>query len=146
PSSTPQVPASDAARRFVGARAKLTAIAAAPTKYPEYDRLWGFGPNDGARQRLVVYAFVGVESNERDSQDLGAIEYQRLLRTLRGKFPSLAVTYTNPQAVLRQQVIDNFSERWIYWDMPATVTMGGATRQMTVELRTFWGVEDDGTA
>jgi len=188
PSSTPQVPASDAARRFVGARAKLTAIAAAPTKYPEYDRLWGFGPNDGARQKLVVYAFVGVESNERDSQDLGAIEYQRLLRTLRGKFPSLAVTYTNPQAMLldfyvdgnkldgvswddvahwmiegtnwpaavgsdaqkqealRQQVIDNFSERWIYWDMPATVTMGGATRQMTVELRTFWGVEDDGTA
>jgi hypothetical protein len=46
---------------------------------------------------------------------------------------------------LRQQVIDRFSERWIYWDMPATVTMGGQTRQMTVEVRTFWGLEDDGS-
>ena len=185
PSSSPQIPASDANRRFVGARGKLTAIAAAPTEYPEYDRLWGFGSD---RAKLVVYAFVGVESNERDSHDLGAIEYQRLLRTLRGKFPKLAVTYTNPQALLldffvdgtkldsvtwddvahwmiegtnwpaavgsdaqkqealRQQVIDRFSERWIYWDMPATVTLGGQTRQMTVEVRTFWGVEDDGSA
>ena len=185
PSSTPQIPASDANRRFVGVRGKLTPLAAAPTKYPEYDRLWGFRSE---RQKLVVYAFVGVESNERDSHDLGAIEYQRLLRTLRARFPTLAVTYTNPQAMLldfyvdgkkldgvtwddvshwmiegtnwpaavgtdaqkqealRQQVIDNFSERWIYWDMPATVTLGGQTRQMTVELRTFWGLEDDGTA
>jgi hypothetical protein len=184
PSSTPQIPASDANRRFVGVRGKLTLQAAAPTKYPEYDRLWGFGSD---RNKLVVYAFVGVESNERDSHDLGAIEYQRLQRTLRAKFPTLAVTYTNPQAMLldfyvdgnkldsvtwddverwmiddtgypaavgsdaqkiealRQQVIDRFSERWIYWDMPATVTMGGQARQMTVELRTFWGLEDDGT-
>jgi hypothetical protein len=184
-STTPQIPASDANRRFVGVRAKLTAIAAAPTKYPEYDRLWGFGSD---RDKLVVYAFVGVESNERDSHDLGAIEYQRLLRTLRAKFPSLHVTYTNPQAMLldfwvdgvkldgvtwddvghwmiegtswpaavgsnaqkqealRQQVIDRFSERFIYWDMPATVTMGGATRQVTVEIRSYWGVEDDGSA
>ncbi|HEX9104741.1 MAG TPA: hypothetical protein VF997_21165, partial [Polyangia bacterium] len=188
-STTPEIPASDANRRFVGVRAKLTPIAAAPTKYPEYDRLWGFGSD---RTKLVVYAFVGVESNERDSHDLGAVEYQRLLRTLRTRFPSLAVTYTNPQAMLldfyvdgnkldgvswddvahwmiegtnwpaavgadaqkqealRQQVIDRFSERWIYWDMPATVTLGGpgqqTTRQMTIEVRSFWGVEDDGTA
>jgi len=184
-STTPQIPASDASRRFVGVRGKLAPITAAPTKYPEYDRLWGFGSD---RTKVVVYAFVGVESNERDSRDLGAIEYQRLLRTLRQKFPSLAVTYTNPQAMLldfyvdgnkldgvswddvahwmiegtnwpaavgsdaqkqealRQQVIDRFSERWIYWDMPATVTMNGQTRQMTVEVRSFWGVEDDGTA
>ena len=188
-STTPQISASDANRRFVGLRAKLTTIAAAPTKYPEYDRLWGFGSD---RQKLIVYAFVGVESNERDSHDLGAIEYQRLLRTLRTRFPALQVTYTNPQALLldfyvdgakidgvtwddvahwmiegtswpaavgsdvqkqealRQQVIDRFSERTIYWDMPVTVTMGGpgqpSTRQMTVEIRSFWGVEDDGTA
>ncbi len=183
-STTPQIPASDASRRFVGVRAKLTPIAAAPTKYPEYDRLWGFGSD---RTKVIVYAFVGVEANERDSHDLGAIEYQRLLRTLRAKFGKLAVTYTNPQAMLldfyvdgnklqgigwddvanwmidgtgypaavgndaqkiealRQQVIDNFSERWIYWDMPATVTLNGQQRQMTVELRTFWGKEDDGT-
>jgi hypothetical protein len=185
PSSSLEIPASDAHRRFLGVRGKLTPQTAAPTKYPEYDRLWGFGSD---RNKLVVYAFVGVESNERDSHDLGAIEYQRLQRTLRAKFPQLAVTWTNPQAMLldfyvdgkkldgigwddverwmiddtgypaavagdaqkiealRQQVIDRFSERWIYWDLPATVSVGGQTRQMTVELRTFWGVEDDGTA
>ena len=93
------------------------------------------------------------------------------MRTLRAKFPTLAVTYTKPQAMLldfyvdgqklagvtwddvaswmiddtgypaavgtdaqkrealRQEVIDNFSERWIYWDMPATVTLGGPGQQ-----------------
>jgi hypothetical protein len=183
-SSTASMPTVDAQRRFVTTRAKLTPIATAPTKYPEYDRLWGFGSD---RAKVVVYAFVGVESNERNSHDLGAVEFQRLLRTLRARFPKLAVSYTNPQAMLldfyvdgsklpnigwddverwmiddsgypaavagdaqkiealRQQVIDRFSERWIYWTMPATVTMGGQSRQMTVELRTFWGLEDDGT-
>ena len=102
-SSAPQIPASDANRRFLGVRAKLTPIAAAPTKYPEYDRLWGFGSD---RDKVVVYAFVGVEANERDSHDLGAIEYQRLLRTLRAKFPTLAVTYTNPQAMLLDFYVD----------------------------------------
>ncbi|MDB4967210.1 MAG: hypothetical protein JWN44_2899 [Myxococcales bacterium] len=182
PSSVGQMPLSDAQRRFVGVRAKLTPIVAAPVKYPEYDRLWGFGSD---RQKVVVYAFVGVESNERDSHDLGAIEFQRLLRTLRGQFGGkLQVTATQPFALLldfyvdgnkldgvtfddvarwmidgtgypaavgsdaqkiealKQQVIDRFSERWIYWTVPATVTLAGQTRQMTVELRTFWGKED----
>lgn len=183
-SSTASMPTVDAQRRFVAVRAKLTPITTAPTKYPEYDRLWGFGSD---RAKLIVYAFVGVESNERNSHDLGAIEFQRLQRTLRARFPKLQVSYTNPNAwlldfyvdgkkvpnvswddverwmiddsgypaavgsdaqkieALRQQVIDNFSERWIYWTMPATVTMGGQSRQMTVEIRTFWGLEDDGT-
>jgi hypothetical protein len=179
--ATAQLAASDAARRFLPVRAKLTPIAAAPTKYPEYDRLWGFGSD---RTKLIVYAFVGVESNLRDSHDSGAIEYQRLLRTLRAGLPSLQVTFTQPYALLldfwvdgqkldgvtfddvarwmiddtgypaavgddagkrealRQQVIDRFSERWIYLSAPATVTMGGETRKMTVELRTYWGQED----
>jgi hypothetical protein len=182
PSTTPTLPSSDAQRRFVGVRAKLTAQTAAPVKYPEYDRLWGFGSD---RQKVVVYAFVGVESDERNAHDLGAIEFQRLVRTLRGKLGAkMQVTYTQPYALLldfyvdgkkldgvswddvarwmidgtgypaavgsdaqkiealKQQVIDHFSERWIYWTLPATVTMGGETRQMTVELRTFWGKED----
>jgi hypothetical protein len=33
-------------------------------------------------------------------------------------------------------------ERWIYLRLPVTVSKGGETRQMTVELRTFWGKED----
>jgi hypothetical protein len=176
-----QIPISDAQRRFVTVRAKLTPIAAAPTKYPEYDRLWGFGSD---RQSVVLYAFVGVEHDERDSHDISAAEFQRLLRTLRQRFPELHVTYTQPYALLldfwvdgkqlqnvsfddvarwmidgtgypaevgtdaakiealRQQVIDRFAERWIYWQLPVTVSKGGETRSMTVEFRTFWGKED----
>jgi hypothetical protein len=175
------LPISDAGRRFLTVRAKLTPIAAAPTRYPEYDRLWGFGTD---RQKVIAYAFVGVESDERNSHDEGAIEYQRLLRTLRAKWPKLTVTNTQPFAMLldfwvdgkkldgvtfdevaswmiddtgypaevgtdatkiealRQQVIDRFSERFIYWDLPVTVQKGGETRAMTIELRTFWGKED----
>jgi hypothetical protein len=181
PSPTGQLPISDAQRRFLPMRAKLTPIAAAPLEYPEYDRLWGFGSD---RQKVVLYAFVGVENDERDSHDLGAVEYQRLLRTLRAQYPSLAVTDTNPFAMLldfyvdgqklpnvsfddvarwmidgtgyppqlggdaakiealRQQVIDRFAERWIIWQLPVTVSKGGETRSMIVELRTFWGKED----
>jgi len=40
------------------------------------------------------------------------------------------------------QVIDHFSERWIVWSWPVTVTRGGVAREMTVELRTFYGYED----
>ena len=177
---TGQIAEADAQRRFEMVRAKLTPLAGAPTKYPEYDRLWGFGSD---RRKLIVYAFVGVTSDEHDSHDEGAIEYQRLLRTLRAQYPQLSVTYTQPSAflldfyvdgqklpnvtwedvqkwmideqyppqvgsdahkieALRQQVIANFSERFIYWDLPVTVTRNGDTRSMTVEIRTFWGKED----
>jgi hypothetical protein len=172
---------SDAERRFVTVRATLAPITAAPTLYPEYDRLWGFGSD---RQKVVVYAFVGVDHDLRDSHDISAIEYQRMLRTVRARFPQLRVVETRPFAMLldfwidgqklegvtfddvhrwmiedsgypaivgsdagkrealRQQVIDRFAERTIVWQMPVTVTRGSETRAMTVELRTFWGLED----
>jgi hypothetical protein len=176
-----QVPVAEAERRFLTVRAHLTPLAAAPTKYPEYDRLWGFGSD---REKVIVYAFVGVEHDERDSHDISSAEYQRLLRTLRQKWPELQVVDTQPSSLLldfsvdgqplegvtwddvahwmidgsgyptqvgtdatkiealRQQVIDRFSERTIVWQMRETVTMGGETRAVTVEIRTFWGLED----
>jgi hypothetical protein len=177
-----QIPISDAERRFLTVRASLLAAqATTPTKYPEYDRLWGFGSD---RQKLEVYAFVGVESDEHDSHDISSAEYQRLLRTLRQKWPQLQVVETDPFAMLldfdvdgqkldgvtwddvahwmiegtnypaavgtdatkienlRQQVIANFSERTLVWQMPAVVTEGAETRSITVEIRTFWGTED----
>jgi hypothetical protein len=172
---TGQLAPSDAARRFVTVRAKLTAIAAAPTKYPEYDRLWGFGSD---RAKLVVYAFVGVEHDLGDTHDISATEFQRLLQTLRRGIPSLSVVDTQPFGMLldfwnngqkvpagwddvanwmindsgypagvdpeslRKQVVANFSERWIVWQAPVTVTRGSETRQMTLEIRTYWGKED----
>jgi hypothetical protein len=172
---------SDAERRFVPVRATLTPIAAAPVVYPEYDRLWGFGSD---RQKVVIYTFVGVDHDLRDSHDISAIEYQRLLRTVRARFPQLRVVETQPFAylldfwidgnklegvtfddvhrwmiddagyppavgsdprtreALRQQVIDRFAERTIVWQLPVTVSRGAEAREMTIELRTFWGLED----
>jgi len=40
------------------------------------------------------------------------------------------------------QVVDRFSERWITWQLPVTVTRGDQTRDMTVEIRSFYGYED----
>jgi hypothetical protein len=181
-SSAPgQLASSDAQRRFLTVRAQLVPQAAAPTRYPEYDRLWGFGSD---RQEVIAYAFVGVEHDERDSHDISSAEYQRLLRSLRLKWPALSLVDTEPFGMLldftvdgqrlqnvswddvaswmiddtgypaavgsdatkieslRQQVIDNFAERWLVWQLPVTVTSGGETRSMTVEIRSFWGVED----
>src|SRR4051812_28855612 len=97
PDATGQLPPSDAARRFVTVRAKLAPIAAAPVKYPEYDRLWGFGSD---RNQLTAYAFVGVEHDLADPHDISAAEFQRLLSTLRHGIPLLAVVETRPFAML----------------------------------------------
>jgi hypothetical protein len=178
-----QVARADAERRFVSTRATLTPVAAPPTLYPEYDRLWGFA-GDPSRQKLVVYAFFGVDSDETNPRDNGLVEYLRFQRTLRARFPTLRVVHTEPQAMLLDfwidgqrvegvtwddverwvidgsgwpavvggdtgkraallaQVVGSFSERWIVWQLPVRVTRNGVARDMTVELRTFYGWED----
>jgi hypothetical protein len=130
-----------------------------------------------------VYAFFGIDNDERDPKDLSLIEYMRFLRTLKAKWPGLAVTKTDPHALLLdfsvggkavtakyedvsawvidgtgfpgsaatdagernkllQQVIDKFAECWIWWDLPVSVAIGKQTRDMTLQLRCFWGYED----
>jgi hypothetical protein len=167
-------------RSFVTVRAELKPVATAPARYPEYDRLWGFGSN---RTQLVVYAFFGVDSDLRNSTDNSLVEYMRFLATVRGRFPGFRVTDTRPYASLldfnvdgqtiaatyddithwivdnngfpsavgndaarrerlKQQVIDRFAERWIYWDLPMRVTRGTASRDVTVQIRAYWGHED----
>ncbi len=56
-------------------------------------------------------------------------------------FPAEADTASERDA-LKQQVVERFSERWIYWQLPVTVTLDGASRDMTVEIRSFYGYED----
>lgn len=175
-----QVSKAEVDRNFLTVRANLTAVKDPPVKYPEYDRLWGFGSD---RTKLVVTAFFGVDADERNSQDVSLLEYLRFLRTLRGKYPQLAVTNTQPYAslldfdaggqklvasyedlfawmlddkqwpaavgtdaakkeALKQQVIDKFAERRIDWTLPVHVVRGKEARDMTVEIRCFWGYED----
>lgn len=180
PAADGQVTRAEVNRSFVTVRADLRPQSAAAVKYPEYDRLWGFGSD---RTMLVVYAFFGVDSDIRNSHDNSLVEFMRFLATVRGRFPGFRVTSTRPYASLldyqvgaqgvtvdytdvarwitddagypaavgsdmalreqlRQQVIDRFAERWIYWDLPVRVTRNGQTRDVTVQLRTYWGYED----
>lgn len=56
-------------------------------------------------------------------------------------FPAAANTTAKRDELLRQ-VVANFRDRWIVWSMPVTVQRGGTTRTMTVEIRTWYGLED----
>jgi hypothetical protein len=183
PLTTAQIGVRDRDRRFLATRATLAPVAAAPDTYPEYDQLWGFAGNT-ARQKLVVYSFFGVDSDEANPRDNGLVEYLRHQRTLRARLPGLRVVSTAPhawlldftvdgqplagvtwddverwviegtgfpaavgtdaskRAALLGQVVEHFSERWIVWQWPVTVRRGGTTREMTVEIRTFYGWED----
>lgn len=56
-------------------------------------------------------------------------------------FPASVVTPADRDS-LRRQVVERFAERTIVWSAPASVTLGTQTRNMTLEVRTFWGYED----
>jgi len=92
-----QLSSADANRDFVNIRAKLLAVAAPPPKFPEYDRLWGFGTT---RTLLVAYAFFGVDEDIANPDDVSAVEHFRFLRTLIARYPTLAVTKTDPGIML----------------------------------------------
>ncbi|MBM4343469.1 MAG: hypothetical protein FJ100_08840 [Deltaproteobacteria bacterium] len=176
---TRQIASADAERNFVLVRAKFTAVKAPPVKYPEYDKLWGVGTS---RTLLVAYAFFGVDNDVQDPNDVSAVEHFRFLRTLLARYPQMAVTKTEPFAMLldfdlggpkyvatypevcdwvvdnsgfpaaaatqtlrdslRKQAVQHFAERWVYWDLPVTATFAGKARNMTLQVRSYWGYED----
>jgi hypothetical protein len=118
---TTQLSRRDADRHFLATRATLTLATAAPTAWPEHDRLWGFA-GDSSRTKVVVYAFFGVDSDEANPRDNGLVEYLRFQRELRAKYPKLAVTETSPSAWLLDFYIDGQKlpnigwadvERWV---------------------------------
>ncbi|HTL35122.1 MAG TPA: hypothetical protein VL326_18465, partial [Kofleriaceae bacterium] len=57
-------------------------------------------------------------------------------------FPAAVGSDPAKRAELLRQVVQNFSERWIVWTAPITVTRGSVQRTMTVEIRTWHGWED----
>jgi hypothetical protein len=167
-------------RRYITVSANLLPVAEPAPRFPEYDRLWGFGSDRGS---VVVYAFFGVDSDLNNTRDNSLIEHMRFWRTMRARFPQFRVTETRPQAMLldfrvagqrfsaqyedvfrwilddagfpvqvgtdrarreelKRQVIERFSERWIYWDLPVQVSRNGVSRPMTVQIRSYWGHED----
>ncbi len=57
-------------------------------------------------------------------------------------WPAAVGADAGKRAALLGQVVANFAERWIVWQRPVTVTRGGVARDMTIEIRTFYGYED----
>lgn len=57
-------------------------------------------------------------------------------------WPAAVGSNTVKRAELLRQVIANFAEHWIVWSAPMTLTRNGVTRTMTIEVRTWYGVED----
>jgi hypothetical protein len=169
----------DVNRLYLTVRADLSPAGAAPTTYPEYHRLWGFGTD---RTQLVIYALFGVNEMNYKVDDSSLVEYMRFLRTLRAAFPQYHVTLTRPhdnlldfsldgarvsathedtfdwvidgksfpagvtdparREKLKQQVLAHYAERWIYWDLPVTVARGAESRDVTVQVRAYWGNEN----
>jgi hypothetical protein len=174
----------EAHRWFSPVTAKLEPKKLPASEYsPEYDRLYGIG--DGARDKVVVYAFFGVDTDETNPDDYLAQEAARFFREMLRAQPNFrpvktepgvmlldlfvdgrkleGVTYDQmftwiidktgyPNAVgtdpikidaLRRQALAKITERWIYWDLPMTVkSASGATKDVTVEVRSFYGYED----
>jgi hypothetical protein len=57
-------------------------------------------------------------------------------------YPTEVGTDATAIAALRAQAMTKFTERWIYWDLPITVTDStGNARNQTVEVRFFYGDE-----
>lgn len=80
-----------------------------------------------------------IDGHKLDGIDFGDVERWILDGT---GFPAQVGSDAGKRAQLLGQVIERFSERWIYWSLPVEVTDGTTTRQMTVEIRSFYGYED----
>jgi len=58
-----------------------------------------------------------------------------------GKSFPASVTDPARRERLKQQVLTHYAERWIYWDLPVTVARGPESRDVTVQVRAYWGNE-----
>lgn len=83
-----------------------------------------------------------------DGNKLDGVTYETMFRWIVDKSGYPAAVGNDPQkiAALRRQALAKFTERWVYWDLPITVTDAqGTAKTLTVEVRSFFGYED-GTA
>ncbi|HEY8078594.1 MAG TPA: hypothetical protein VIF62_30900, partial [Labilithrix sp.] len=65
--------------------------------------LFGLGTN---KDKLIVYAFFGVDTDENNPDDVLAQEAVRFLREMQSKLPNIRVTSTNPGAMLLDIYVD----------------------------------------
>lgn len=88
----------EAGRWFLPITAKLGPAKPPAQAYaPEYDRLFGAGTN---KDKLVVYAFFGVDADETNPDDALAQEAARFLRAMLAGQPNFRPVHTDPFAML----------------------------------------------
>lgn len=78
-----------------------------------------------------------------DGQLQSGVTYDQMIQwVLDGSgWPAQATTSAQRTSLL-EQARDKLRERWIYWQLPLSVSYQGETRPMTLELRTYYGRED----
>jgi hypothetical protein len=77
-------------------------------------------------------------------QNIPNVTYAQMFSWIIDKtgYPAAVGTDANQILALRQQAMAKFTERWIYWDLPVTVTdASGNAHSVTVEVRFFYGYE-----
>ena len=80
-----------------------------------------------------------------DGQKLPGVTYETMFKWIVDKSGYPAAVGNDVQKIdaLRRQALAKFTERWVYWDLPMTVTDAhGNAKTITVEVRSFYGYED----
>lgn len=79
-----------------------------------------------------------------DGKKLDGVTYERMFQWVVDKtgYPAEVGTDTARITDLRKQVMAKFAERWIYWDLPVTVRDGATDKNVTIEVRSYYGQED----
>ena len=88
--------------------------------------------------------FAMLENITVNGQLLPNVSYADMFSWIVDKTGYPAQVGTDPNAILalRKQAMAMFTERWIYWDLPLTVSdSNGKSNTITVEVRFFYGYE-----
>ena len=105
--SADRIGPTEAGRWFLPVTAKLDPPKLPKRAFsPEYDRLYGLGPNASDKAEVVVYAFFGVDRDESDPDDLLAQEAMKFFRTMLAAQPNFRPTRTDPYALLLDVYVD----------------------------------------
>jgi hypothetical protein len=79
-----------------------------------------------------------------DGLKIANVTYAKMFSWILDKtnYPPEVGTDANKIAELRKNTMAIFTERKISWDLPVTVTSASGSKNMTIEVRTFYGYED----
>jgi hypothetical protein len=79
-----------------------------------------------------------------DGKKLEGVTYEKLLGWIIDDTPMPAEVGSDAakKLALRKQALEKLTERWIYWDLPMTVKSASGEKNVTVQVRSYYGYED----